>query len=272
MSVAPTAIIHPSAVLDPTVEVGAYAVVEADVRIGAGARLWPHAYVSRYTSLGERCQVHPFAVVGHLPQDVKFRDLPSYTDVGDDTIVREGATIHRGTEPDSRTVVGARCFIMSTAHIGHNCIVGDDVIMANGSALGGHCRVQPRAFISANAVVHQFCRIGEVAMLGGGCAITNDMPPFMTATVRAVSGLNVVGMRRAGLTPAERSEIRAAFHLLYRSRHPWRVAVQMVAERCESPAGSRLVEFLTASSKRGFMTSSARARRASKSDSESAES
>lgn len=269
MPIASTAVIHPSAEIDPAADIGPYAIVEADVRIGAGTRIWPHAFISRYTTIGERCQVHPFAVVGHFPQDIKFRDAPSYTQIGDDTIIREGASIHRGTEPDSRTIVGARCFIMATAHVGHNCVVADDVILVNGSALAGHVRVQTRAFISGNAAVHQFCRIGEVAMVGGGCIITNDMPPFMTATLRAMNGVNLIGMRRAGLTQAERTEIRAAFRTLYRSGKIWRQAVELVAARCETPAGRRLVEFLTAPSKRGFMTSSARARGASGAQSES---
>ncbi|MBW7906685.1 MAG: acyl-ACP--UDP-N-acetylglucosamine O-acyltransferase [Phycisphaerae bacterium] len=253
MTIHPTAIVDRRAELDASVEVGAYAIIEADVRIGAGTRIWPHAYVARYTTLGARCQVHPFAVVGHLPQDVKYRDAPSYAEVGDDTVVREHATIHRATEPDSRTIVGARCLLMSTAHVAHNCVVADDVIMANGALLGGHTRVGPRAFLSGNCAVHQFTRVGELAMIGGGAMVVGDVPPFMTVLGRAVVGLNVIGMRRAGVSAAERDELRRAFQTLYRGHYPWRRAVVEVTTRCQTPAGRRLADFLGTPARRGFL-------------------
>jgi UDP-N-acetylglucosamine acyltransferase len=148
MGIHPTAIIDPTAELDADVEVGPYAIVEGGVRIAGGTRLYAHAYVSRGATLGRDCQVHPFAVVGHLPQDLKFTGAPSYTVVGDGTVVREHGSIHRGTMPESVTRVGKRVFVMATAHIGHNCDVGDDVVLANSAVLGGHVTVGARAFIS----------------------------------------------------------------------------------------------------------------------------
>jgi UDP-N-acetylglucosamine acyltransferase len=253
MAIHPTAIVDRRAELDRGVEVGAYAIIEADARIGAEARLWPHAYVARYTTLGARCQVHPFAVVGHLPQDAKYRDAPSYAEVGDDTVIREHATIHRGTEPESRTIVGARCLLMSTAHVAHNCVVADDVVMANSALLAGHARVGPRAFLSGNCAVHQFTRIGELAMLSGGAVVVGDVPPFVTVVNRAVVGLNVIGMRRAGVSAAERDEIRRAFQTLYRGHQAWRRAVAEVTARCQTAAGRRLAEFLRVPARRGFL-------------------
>lgn len=252
MAIHPTAIIDKTAQLDPTVEVGAYAVIEGDVKIGAGTRLYPHAYVARYATLGQRCQIHPFAVVGHLPQDLAFDGSPSYAKIGDDTIIREGATVHRGTLPESVTVVGNRCFIMSTGHVGHNCVVGDDVKIVNGALLAGHVRVGDKAFISGNTGIHQFVRIGELAMLAGGLRIINDVPPFMLAGPPGVLGPNVVGLRRAGLTAAERHEIRECHRLLFRDGLRFHDAVWQVSALVKTEPGRRLAAFLQEPSKRGF--------------------
>jgi UDP-N-acetylglucosamine acyltransferase len=249
----PTAIVDKRCEIDPAAEVGAYAVIEPHVKIGAGTRIWPHAYISSGTTIGERCQIHPFAVVGHDPQDLKFTDQPSYTVVGDETVVREHATIHRGTEPGSSTIVGRRCFIMSTGHIGHNCQVGDDVKLANSALLSGHCQVGSGAFISGNASVHQFVRIGELTMIGGGAGVGRDVPPFLLVYYHyGVTGVNVVGLRRAGLSSEEVDELRECYRLLYRARLGFRNATEKVVARVRTPAGRRLAEFLTTPSRRGF--------------------
>lgn len=253
MSIHATAVVDSSAEVDPAAEVGAYAIVEAGVKIGAGTRLWPHAYISANTTIAADCQIHPFAVVGHWPQDTKFTGAPSYTQVGTGTIVREHATIHRGTVPESTTVVGANCFIMSTAHIGHNCVVGDNVTLANGALLAGHVEVGARAFVSGNVSIHQFSRIGELAMLGGrGHAITKDVPPFMLVDLPGPVGVNVVGLRRAGYSPDERHELRQCHALLYRRRLHFSDAVARVAELVQTDAGRRLAAFLEAPTKRGY--------------------
>ena len=252
MPIHPTAIVDKTAEIDPTVEIGAYAIVEGNVHIGSGTRIYPHAYVAEGTTLGERCRIHPFAVVGHQPQDLKWDGKPSYTQVGDDTVVREHATIHRGTTPGSTTVVGRECYIMSTGHVGHNCTVGDRVVIVNGGLLGGHVHVGQRAFISGNAVVHQFVRIGELVMLAGLVRAINDVPPFMMYGPAGVVGPNVVGLRRAGWTSAERLEIRQCHRLLYRSGLHFPQAIERVAELVQTEPGRRLLAFLREPSKRGY--------------------
>jgi UDP-N-acetylglucosamine acyltransferase len=253
MPIHPTAIIDKSAEIELTADIGPYAIVERGVRIGAGTRLYGHAYVAEGTTLGARCEVHPFAVLGHVPQDFKYQGEPSYLEVGDETVVREHVAIHRGTIPGSTTVIGKRCFIICTAHVGHNCIVADDVTIAG--TLAGHVEVGPRAFVSA-CHVHQFVRIGELAMLGGGARIMMDVPPFMTAVERnQVVGPNVVGLRRAGLGNAERLELRQAYQKLYRSRLPFPAALEQVAQMVQTAVGQRLVAFLRAPSKRGIIVS-----------------
>ncbi len=253
MSVHPTAIVDRTAEIDPTAEIGAYAVVERHVRIGAGTRLYPHAYVAEGTTLGRGCQIHPFAVVGHLPQDLKFPGEPSTTDVGDETVVREHATIHRGTVPGSTTIVGPRCYIMSTGHVGHNCVLGAGVIIVNGVMLAGHVQVGDRAFISGSAGIHQFVRIGELAILSGLCRVPKDVPPFMLLGPAGVHGLNVVGLRRAGFTNTERLELRQCHRVLYRSGLHFPQAIERVAAMVETEPGRRLAAFLQAPSRRGYM-------------------
>jgi UDP-N-acetylglucosamine acyltransferase len=254
MPIHPTAVVDSSAEIDATAEIGAYAVVEQDVHVGAETRVYPHAYVATGTTLGRRCQIHPFAVVGHVPQDLKWTGAPSYTRIGDETIIREHATIHRGTMPGSTTVVGQRCFIMATGHIGHNCVVGDGVVIVNGAMLAGHVEVGTRAFVSANASMHQFVRVGELAMIGGGTFITRDVPPFMLVRYPdVILGPNTVGLRRAGLSAAERFEIRKCYRTLYRSGLPFSHAVAQVAEMVQTDAGQRLLQFLQSPTIRGYM-------------------
>jgi UDP-N-acetylglucosamine acyltransferase len=253
MPIHSTAIVDKHAEIDSSAEVGAYVVVAAGVKIGARTKLYPHAYISEGTTLGQGCQVHPFAVVGHHPQDLKWEGSPSYTVIGDGTVIREGAQVHRGTEPESTTVVGQRVYIMATGHVGHNCVIGDDVVIANAGLVSGHVHIDRRAFVSGCAVIHQFTRIGELAMLGGGVRVPGDVPPFMMVTPEGVVGPNVVGLRRASLSREERQEIRAAYKTLYRSGVPLRDAVARVAEMVKTDPGRRLVEFLEAPSKRGLM-------------------
>ncbi len=252
MSIHPTAIIHPRAEVDGSAEIGAYAVIEAGVRISAGCRIYPHAYVSAGTTLDAEVQLHPFAVVGHHPQDLAWKETPSYTTIGANTIIREHATVHRGTPPESTTVIGRRCFLMSTAHVGHNCVLGDDVKIANGGLLSGWVQVGSGAFISGNVAIHQFARIGELVMVGGLTRITGDVPPFMMVSPHGVTGPNVIGLRRAGLTADDRQEIRALHRLLYRNQLPWKTAVERVCAAARGAAARRLVAFLQAPSKRGF--------------------
>ncbi|MEW6251168.1 MAG: acyl-ACP--UDP-N-acetylglucosamine O-acyltransferase [Planctomycetota bacterium] len=254
MAIHPTAIVDKTAEVHPSAEIGAYAIVEGGARLGPEVRLYPHAFVGAYTILGARCVVHSFAVVGHIPQDLKFRGDESYTEIGEETVIREHATVHRGTEQGSRTVVGRRCLIMSTAHVGHSCELGDHVILANGALVSGHITVGDRAFISGNSVVHQFCRIGELVMVAGLVRVPQDVPPFMLLAPAGVACPNVVGLRRAGFTSEERLEIRKAHRLLYRSGLHFPQAVERIAGLVRTTPGRRLLEFLRQPSKRGYMT------------------
>lgn len=262
MPIHPTALIDKHAELDPTVEVGPYCIIERGVRIGAGTRLIAHVFVAAGTTLGQRNLIFPNAVLGHWPQDLAFKDEPSYTVIGDDNIIREGVTIHRGTMPGSTTHVGNRCFLMAYSHVGHNCHVSDDVKLANGALLAGHVQVGEKSFISGNAAVHQFVRIGELVMLAGVHRASTDVPPFTVSVHNRLAGLNIIGMRRAGFTSAERSEIKHLFRVLFRSAAPFRAALEQHAPQAQSAPARRMIEFLRAPTRRGIMRCATRARNA----------
>jgi len=238
MNIHPTAVIEDGAELDADVRVGPLACIQAGVRVGAGCVIGPHAVLFRGTTLGPRCRVHAHAVLGDTPQDLAFRGGESFVRIGADCILREGVTIHRGTKPDTATEVGDGCFLMANSHLGHNVRLGRRVILANGALLGGYAEVGDGAFLSGNTLVHQFTRVGRLAILGGGSAVSKDVPPFCmvrSVTVNIVIGLNVVGLRRAGLTPEERLQIKRAFRLVYHAGLTMREAVARI--RRELPAG-----------------------------------
>jgi len=254
MSIHPTAVVEAGAQLGADVSVGAGAFIEAGAQLGAGCSIGPHAVIFKYVTLGPRCRVHANAVLGDLPQDLGFHEAPTFVRIGADCVLREGVTIHRGTKPETATVVGDHCFLMANSHLAHNVQLGNRVILANGVLLAGYVAVGDNVFCGGNAAVHQFVRIGRLAMLQGLAGISQDVPPFCTmhgTTMNGVAGLNIVGLRRAGLTPEQRLDIKRAFKLLYRSGLNYRDAVTRI--RADLPPGpaQELADFV-ATSKRGI--------------------
>lgn len=253
MPIHPTAVIDPAAEIDSSADVGPYVIIEPKVRVGPGCKLYAGAYLSAGATLGEGVHVHPYAVVGHHPQDLGWKHTPSYVTVGDGTIIREHATIHRGTPPETTTAVGKRCFLMAGSHIAHNCTVGDDVKLANGAALGGWVSVGDGTFVSSCVGIHQFVRVGRGCMLGGLSRIVADVPHFMSVMPDGVVGLNIVGLRRGGMPAAERLLLRKAYKLIYRSGLPLPEALRRVAALGESSALGAVLDFFRSPTKRGFM-------------------
>ena len=254
MTIHATAQVSPAARLGKDVSVGPFAVIGENVTIGDGSDIGPHVAVFPYTTIGARCRIHAGAVLGDLPQDLSFKEVPSYVRIGDECVIREGVTIHRGTKAETVTEIGDGCYLMAFSHFAHNVRLGRSVIVANGALLAGYVDVGDRVFISGNCVVHQFVRIGRLAMLGGASGISKDVPPFCTtrpAEVNRLVGLNVVGMRRAGMNPEERLEVKRAFTLLYRSGLNFREAAQRIREQTTSPMAVELADFVGAS-KRGI--------------------
>lgn len=216
----PTAIVAPEAELADDVEVGAYAIIEGSVRIGARTRILPYVHISGDTVIGEDNHIHMGAVIGHTPQDLGWKEgTPTGVRIGDGNQIRERVEIHRATRPGENTVLGDGNFIMAGAHIAHDCVLGDRNILANNALLAGHVRLEGRVNIAGLVPVHQFVRIGELAMLWGYSACAKDVPPYMALHGRGrVVGVNLVGMRRAPDIPrAAIDEVKNAFRVLFRS-------------------------------------------------------
>jgi UDP-N-acetylglucosamine acyltransferase len=247
----PTAIIHPKAKLDPSVKVGPYAVIDGSVELGPECALGPYVYLTGNTTIGARNRFYAGCVIGEAPQDLKYKDEPSGLTIGDDNVFREHATVHRSTKPGEFTIIGSQNFVMATAHVGHNCQVANGVILANGALLAGHASVDDRAFISGSCLVHQFVRVGTLTLMQGGAAISKDLPPYTVARgYNGICGLNTVGLRRAGLTPAERLELKRLYHALFRGDSNFRAALAAAQTQFSSPASKLMLRFL-ADSKRG---------------------
>jgi UDP-N-acetylglucosamine acyltransferase len=250
----PTAVIHPQARLGSGVTVGPHAVIEGPAQIGDGCIIQAHAVVTGHVVMGNDNVIGYGAVIGGEPQDFAFRpEIESTVQIGDGNKIREHTTIHRGTSNGSATIVGSHCFLMGGAHLAHNVRLGDRVILANNVLLGGHVIVEDRVFIGGGSVFHQHIRVGQLAICQGASAFSKDVPPFTIAAERnGVAGLNVVGLRRAGLTTAERVEVKSAFTLLYRSGFNVRQALATAREQHWGEHGSAFWDFIEASGKRGL--------------------
>lgn len=254
MSIHPTAVVHAGAKLDPTVEVGPYAIIGEFVTIGAGTVVQSHAFIDGHTTIGKDCKIFPFACVGMPTQDLKYNGGTTYAEIGDGTTLREFSTVHLGTRDGEVTKIGKNCLIMAYCHVAHGCVVGNGVIMSNMAQLAGEAVVEDMAIISGMTGVHQFARIGTMAMVGGG-RITQDVPPYMltgTEPMR-VCGPNSVGLERRGVSAEVRSAIKKAYKILYRDGLNRKQALEQIkSELPDYPEIRHLVEFIE-NSPRGVM-------------------
>ena len=252
MSIDPTARLAPNADLAPDVEVGPGAIIEGPSRIGAGSRILAHAYIGPFTTIGVGNLIGFGAVIGYDPQDYAFEGEESYTIIGDHNIIREYATIHRGTKPGSATRVGNHNFLMALSHLAHNTVVGNHVIVVNGALVGGYVELADRAFISGNCVIHQFCRVGTLALMRGGARTSRDVPPYCILDGdHIVKGINLVGLKRAGFTSDQITPLRQAIRLLFARRGNLSRDLERVdAEVPLTPEVAHLLEFIK-SSQRG---------------------
>jgi len=252
MSIHPTAVIDLKAEIDPSVEIGPYVVIDAAVKIKRGTRVMAHAYITGLTEIGEDNEIHSGAVLGGPPQDKAYKGQPTYLRIGDRNIIREHAQVHRGTAAGSTTLLGNDNFLMATSHVGHNCVLADNVILANGALLGGYVEVGKNVFISGNCVVHQFVKIGDYAFMRGLSGTSRDVPPFAIVDWQhTVRGVNVTGLKRAGFDEKRIRAIRQAFRVLFRSGRNIALAVKEVETSSRTNSDVLvLLEFIK-SSKRG---------------------
>lgn len=242
-----TAIVHPDAKIGKNVSIGPYAVIDEETVIGDGCVIGAHAVIHRYTTIGKNCRFFPGCSIGGEPQDLKFVGEKSYTFIGDGGTFRECVTVNRGCGDGAETRIGNNILMMAYTHVAHNCTVGNNVIMSNVATLAGHVIVEDRAVIGGLSAVHQFCKIGRNAMIGGMARVTQDVPPFMIVAgdPAIVSGLNSVGLARAGMAAEDRSELKKAFRILYRSGLPLQEAIStMEAELNSCEPVEHLLRFL----------------------------
>ncbi|MBI2365881.1 MAG: acyl-ACP--UDP-N-acetylglucosamine O-acyltransferase [Deltaproteobacteria bacterium] len=252
MTIHPTAVIDPKAEIDGEVDIGPYVVIEGPVKIKRGTRVMAHAYLTGWTEIGADNEIHPGAVLGDAPQDKAYKGAETYLKIGERNIFREYVQVHRGTIPASSTIVGDDNFLMANSHVGHNCKLGNQIVIANGALLGGYVEVGNSVFISGNCVVHQFVRIGDYALMRGLSGTSRDVPPYAIVDWQhTVRGVNVVGLKRAGFDDRRVREIRAAFRALFRKGRNLSLAIKEIEERGRANDDVlALLEFIK-SSKRG---------------------
>jgi len=247
----PTAIVHPQAELAPEVSVGPYSIIEAGVSIGTATQIGPHVVIKKFTTIGERCHIFQFASIGEIPQDLKFRGEESQLVIGNDNIIREGATIHRGTAGGGGlTKIGNSNLLMAYTHVAHDCHIGSRVIMANAATLAGHITVEDNAILGGLSAVHQFCRVGTHAFVGGCSAVARDIPPYcMAMGNRAkILGLNLVGLKRQGFPSPTIEALKNAYGLLFNSEFTLKEAVTQVRQLFPHlPEIGKLLTFIEAS-------------------------
>lgn len=249
-AVHPTAIVDQAAELAPGVRVGPYSIIQGRVVIGPDTEIGPHVVIKEFTTIGARCRIFQFASLGEIPQDIKFKGEESHLIIGDDNTIREFATMHRGTAGGGGiTRVGHHNLFMAYTHIAHDCLIGDGVIMSNAATLGGHIVVEDQAILGGLSAVHQFSRIGRHSFVGGASAVARDVPPYciVFGNRAKLMGLNLVGLKRAGLSDVNLQALKQAYEILFLSSLNTKEALHKVRqELAHIPEVQHLLEFIEA--------------------------
>ena len=244
----PTALIDPKAELADDVKVGAFSIIDAKVRIDAGTKIGPHAVITGRTTIGKNNHIFQFTSIGEQPQDKKYAGEDTELIIGDDNTIRELCTFSRGSmQGGGVTRIGSRNWIMACVHIAHDCILGDDIIMANNASLAGHVTVGNHAILSGYSLIHQFCTVGEHSFTSFASHVNQSIPPYVTVAGEKakVKGVNSEGLRRRGYSSEQISQIRRAYKALYREGKPLEEAKAVLAEMAtDSPEVQPMVDFL----------------------------
>ena len=215
--ISPLASIHPEAKIGENVEIGPFVTIDRDVEIGDGCIIDASATICRYVKMGKNCHVFPSAVIGAVPQDLKFHGEETWTIIGDNNVMREFVTIHRGTASKGQTVIGNNNLIMAYCHVAHDCILHNNIIMSNATQLAGEVEVDEFAIIGGGTLVHQFVHIGSHCMIQGGSRTSKDIPPYIIAAREPIAycGINSIGLNRRGYTPEQIHTIQDAYRIIY---------------------------------------------------------
>ena len=251
MLIHPTSIIHPDARLAEGVTVGPYSIISENVHIGRGTKIGAHAVIKPFVKIGCDNEIYQFASIGEVPQDLKFGGEETWLEIGDRNRIREFTTLNRGTVGGGgATKIGSDCLIMSYAHVAHDCVIEDRVILANSVQMAGHVHIYEQAIIGGGTVIHQFVRVGEHSMVGGGSALPQDIAPYMIAAGNRaeLSGLNIIGLTRRGFSAESIASLKKAYKMLFRSGLTVKDAVNKIREEVPPCAEvNRLIEFVTTS-------------------------
>lgn len=217
MNIHKTAIISKDAKLGKNVSVGPYAVINGNAIINAGTQIGPHCVIDEFTAIGKDCRIFSGAVIGSISQDKKFEEKRSFLEIGDNNIIREYATINRGTEKDSKTVVGNNCLFMAYSHIAHDCSIGNNVVLANCGTLAGYVELEDGVIIGGLSAVHQFVRIGRLSIIGGCSKVVQDIVPYSMSDGHParIYTVNVIGLDRAGFTDKQKDILKRAFKIIF---------------------------------------------------------
>ncbi len=230
-----TAIVDPKAQIGDNVSIGAFSIIEGDVVIGNGTRIGTSVHIYNGARIGENCNIHQGAAIANIPQDLKFGGEESLFIIGNNTTIRECVTLNRGTHASGKSEIGSNCLLMAYTHVGHDTVIGDDVILANGVQLGGHVVIEDFAIIGGMTPVHQFCKVGRHSMIGGGFRAVQDVPPYITCAGEPLQfhGLNSIGLRRRGFKLPVIKSLKATYKLLFRSHLNVSQAVERIRNEVE---------------------------------------
>ena len=248
--VSPLAFVHPDAKIDETANIGPFAYIEDNVEIGAGTEVMANASVLHGARIGKNCRIFPSAVVGAIPQDLKFKGEETLAIIGDNTTIRECATVHRGTASKGKTVVGNNCLIMAYSHVAHDCLLHDNIIMSNAVQLAGEVVVDNYAIIGGGTLVHQFTHIGAHVMIQGGSKVNKDIPPYIIVAREPIQycGLNTVGLTRRGFTRDQLNVIQESYRLIFSPLYNTSQAIEhILTEVPETPEREEIVSFVKGS-------------------------
>jgi UDP-N-acetylglucosamine acyltransferase len=250
----PTSLVDPDAQVGVDVEIGAFSIIGPQAVIGEKTVVQSHVVIEGEVAIGTGNLIGHGAIIGAPPQDVSFSpERKTRVEIGNDNIIREYCTIHRGSPDGSATKIGDKNFLMAGAHIGHNCVIGNGVIIANNCLLAGHVRVDDGTFLGGGSTFHQHMHIGRLVMVQGSSAFGKDLPPFVIAAERnSIFGLNVVGLRRAGFAAKDRNEIKAAFKLVYQSGLNVKQALEKAATTKFNAPAREFIDFVANAQKRGI--------------------
>lgn len=251
----PTALVSPKAKIGNNIIVGPYAIIQDDVEIGNDCQVGPHTVIYDGARIGDRVIIKQAASIAHVPQDLKFSQEPSLFIIGDETVIHEFVTLHRGTKETGKSQVGKKCLLMAYAHVAHDCVIGDNVILANGVQIAGHVTVENFAIIGGMTPVHQFCKVGQHCMIGGGFRAVQDVPPYILCGEMPLryAGLNLVGLRRRGFTVADIEALKKAYSYIYNhSMNVTQALIKIEEELPDNTLVKNVIDFVR-TSKRGII-------------------